>query len=561
MGKLNNPALVTLGPTGPIVSESTPSGSTFEGGAGFARDVHSELFLLAVTNFVGEDTFYERATDRDRRYVELVRESALRDPAWTAELLRWLRHHAHMRTASVVGAIEAAQAISMAKLVDAHDKGEGVPWSPRRIIDSVLLRADEPGEALAFWLHHYRGKLGGPGRTGRSVPMWLARGLGDAALRLYSEYSVAKWDSARNPVRFADVVELSQLKRAEGEERAALFRYLLDERHGHGDLPREGLPLLSDRAALMALSVPERRALLLIEGTDTLLTKAGMTWEAISGWLQGAMDADVWQRCIPLMGYGALIKNLANFDEAGISDETRQKVVARLTDPQAVGHSRLLPMAFLTAYHNVPSDHWKLALDTAATHALANVPVLPGRTLVLIDTSSSMHFPFVAGRGRHRRGRVELLRTDVATLFGLALAESCAAADVVSFSNVGADPRMRFRMIPGENLLAAVARFRRTHFIGGGTATKAAIDGFYAGHDRIVVLTDEQAEFDGEQVFADIPAKTPSYTFNLAGYEHGHSPSAANRHTVGGLSDAGFAMIAALEQRRNGLWPWQADTT
>ncbi|MFJ2022852.1 hypothetical protein ACIODW_03435 [Streptomyces sp. NPDC087897] len=34
--------------------------TTHEGGAGHLRDAESELFLLAVGNFVGTDTFYER---------------------------------------------------------------------------------------------------------------------------------------------------------------------------------------------------------------------------------------------------------------------------------------------------------------------------------------------------------------------------------------------------------------------------------------------------------------------------------------------------------------------
>ena len=34
---------------------------TYEGGAAYLRDAESELFLLAATNMVGEDTFYERA--------------------------------------------------------------------------------------------------------------------------------------------------------------------------------------------------------------------------------------------------------------------------------------------------------------------------------------------------------------------------------------------------------------------------------------------------------------------------------------------------------------------
>ena len=34
---------------------------THEGGLAHVRDAESELFLLAATNMVGEDTFYERA--------------------------------------------------------------------------------------------------------------------------------------------------------------------------------------------------------------------------------------------------------------------------------------------------------------------------------------------------------------------------------------------------------------------------------------------------------------------------------------------------------------------
>jgi len=40
---------------------------TFEGAPGFVREPKLELFLLAVSNMVGEDTFYEAASDRDAR--------------------------------------------------------------------------------------------------------------------------------------------------------------------------------------------------------------------------------------------------------------------------------------------------------------------------------------------------------------------------------------------------------------------------------------------------------------------------------------------------------------
>jgi hypothetical protein len=50
-----------------IGTDAVASGVTFEGAPGYARDTRFELFLLAVSNLVGENTFYESAGDRDAR--------------------------------------------------------------------------------------------------------------------------------------------------------------------------------------------------------------------------------------------------------------------------------------------------------------------------------------------------------------------------------------------------------------------------------------------------------------------------------------------------------------
>jgi hypothetical protein len=123
---------------GPITAETTASGRTHEGGAGYAHDARSELFLLAVCNFAGEDVFYEKAADRDRRYTDLIRRVAIDDPEWIARFLRWLRTGANVRSAALTGGLEAALALRDAGIAGG-----------RRIVDSVLQRADEPGEALA----------------------------------------------------------------------------------------------------------------------------------------------------------------------------------------------------------------------------------------------------------------------------------------------------------------------------------------------------------------------------------------------------------------------------
>jgi hypothetical protein len=88
---------------------------TYEGGEAFARDPESELFLLAVTNMVGEDTFYERGDTRDARFAELVHKVTASNAAFIAGadpdngkvgLGQYLRETMLMRSAAVVMAAE-----------------------------------------------------------------------------------------------------------------------------------------------------------------------------------------------------------------------------------------------------------------------------------------------------------------------------------------------------------------------------------------------------------------------------------------------------------------------
>jgi hypothetical protein len=53
--------------TSPV--KATTKTKTYEGGEAFLREEKSELFLLAVVNFYGQNTFYESATARDERYA------------------------------------------------------------------------------------------------------------------------------------------------------------------------------------------------------------------------------------------------------------------------------------------------------------------------------------------------------------------------------------------------------------------------------------------------------------------------------------------------------------
>ncbi|MEU5900531.1 TROVE domain-containing protein [Streptomyces venezuelae] len=509
---------------------------THEGAIGYLRDAKSELFLLSVSNFVGQDTFYEQGGQRDDRYTQLIRQLATEDPQWCVDFLRWLRNDANMRTAALVGAAEfTAERIL-----------QNAPGYSRQAIDAVLQRADEPGEMLGYWTSKY----------GRKLPKPVKRGIADAVQRLYTERALLKYDTATKGYRFGDVLNLVHASPADDKPwQGDLFKHALDRRHGNAEGTPETLHVIRRNEALRTLV----RTGVLDPLTDPeALRDAGMTWEDSLSLAGSKVDkAKLWEALIPSMGYMALLRNLRNFDEAEVSDEVAEQVAKRLADPEQVAKSRQLPMRFYSAYNAAPSLRWGHALEKALTASLVNIPTLPGQTLILVDTSSSMHEAF------SRDG--SLMRWDAAALFGIALGRRCDSGDVLSFSSaryyMGDLPGAKTRAFPltaGGSVLSDVKKWRDGGwFLGGGTDTAAALRQEFAGHDRVIIVTDEQAGHDYSEVDQSIPQTTQLYTWNLAGYQAGHAPSGrGQRHTFGGLTDAAFRMVPLLEAGRDAEWPW-----
>lgn len=506
----------------PITAEASASGRTHEGAPGYARDEKSELFLLAVSH-LGDGSFYESAKERDSRFTGLVRAVTLADPEWTGRFIPWLRDSAAMRTASVIAAAEAARA-----LLDAGKPGG------RQVVAKSLKRADEPGELLAYWRSRY----------GRVIPKPVKRGLADAASKLYSEYALLKYDTASHGYRFGDVIDLTHPDAAEAW-RGDLFRYALDRRHARDNEVPESLTMIRANANLRRRAAEDPSVLLDADA----LKAAGMTWEdALSLAGPKLPKGDLWTALLPSLGYFALIRNLRNIDQADVPDRAVQAAIARIADPEQVRKSRLFPFRFLAAYQAAPSLRWAYPLEQALNASLANVPELAGRTLILVDRSGSMF-----GTVSQKSG---LNRADSAALFGSALAARAQSADLVEFgtsSRVVLSTDAAKRYGHSESLLKMVQRFGQM----GGTNTAEAVRRWYRGHDRVVIVTDEQAwgGYYGSDPLTQVPENVPAYTWNLAGEKYGHGPSGTGqRHTFGGLTDHAFRMIPMLEAGSDARW-------
>lgn len=533
MPKFNRANVTARAGRSPLGVAAEATGVTYEGGTAHSYDTKTELFTLGVANFVGEKTFYEDADTRDARYNRLITEVAVADPAWLTGYLRWLRYEANMRSASLTGAVEAAYALHTA----------GTPGG-RQLVDGVLARADEPGEAYAYALSHY----------GRHVPMAVKNGIGDGAKRLYTPYATMKYDTASHGVRFADVLNLTHPSPGTPEQND-LFADILSRRFGVGDVAWL-TPMLAAQAKLR-----QEAAQGILEGlydTETLKA-AGATWEQVLSMGGPRLDkCRAWSALIPILPYMALIRNLRNIDEADVSDTVAEVAARRIADPEAVRWSRQLPFRFLSAYREAPSDRWKHPLSKALDACLDNLPIMGGKTLVLVDTSASM-----GSMSYSERGTVTPLMA--AAVLGVALAKK-TGGDLYGF----ADGQFHHKIKNGEGTLAAIERFtRREGEVGHGTDVHSAVRACFSNHDRVFIVSDQQtvtadgAVLSGWHRMRDawkVPSTTQLYPVDLSGYGKPIFGIGSNIHHLAGLNDKTFKMVPMLERGQDAPWPWEVDT-
>jgi 60 kDa SS-A/Ro ribonucleoprotein len=161
------------------------------------------------------------------------------------------------------------------------------------------------------------------------------------------------------------------------------------------------------------------------------------------------------------------------------------------------GAGRVLPFRFLTAARAAPS--FEPALDVAMKDAIAEMPQMPGRTVVCVDTSGSMYQALSA--------RSSVTRGDAAAALG-----SMINGDVrmIAFGSGAVE-------IPARRGMAGVDAVRSAQgIVGHGTNIPAAVElAETIGYDRLIVITDEQT------VGRVLAPKGKGYMINVASARNG----------------------------------------
>ena len=501
---------------------------THTGGLGFAPDEKSELVVLAAGLMSGELSYHESAGDRDARFRELVHSITRSEPGFIRRFAPYLRKDLRIRSAAIVLAAE---------YVAAGGK------DGRQVVNSVLQRADEPAEMLGYWM----------GRYGRAIPAAIKRGTADAVRRLYNEHSVLKYGAGHNrSITMADVLSLvhpkpSLMKGRHYTAQSALFKHLIGRKNGFDKLSDEAvelLPVLAEDQRLKRIPENKRRDFIRNNPADSD-RHLPLTWERLSSWLPGGMDAEAWEIAIPSMGVMALIRNLRNFEQAGISPDSKNYVATMISSASEVQRSRIFPYQIWSAYKHVADDFWKVPLGEAFAHSTANIPKMDA-TLVVVDGSGSMDAPV--------SGRSKIMRHEIAAAHAAAMAVNSRAVDVVAFAQTS----KAIKVPLGESPLATCRRINdilRSHEIGWSTYGHTAIRNHFdpAKHRRVIVITDDQMHDAGTDL-SNVPL---IYYADVGGYRPRSDEMGRNgRYTVAGFSDSLFDVIHVLEKGRDADWPF-----
>lgn len=456
-----------------------PDTVNLAGGQAYSQTPEHALVNFLLTNML-KDQFYRSADAATTTLVSLIQAN---DPLFAAKAAVFARNVFGMRSVSHVVAGELAAS-----------KFEG----KRAFYSAVVRRPDDMGEILGYVFSK------ASDRSAQKVPNAMKRGFA-SAFNKFDNYQIAKYQMGGRNIGLVDIVNLVH-------------------------------PVPTDRNA-MALTA-------LIKGN---LTNANLTWESAlsAAGNDSAKKAQAWYTLLAdnRVGHMALLKNLRNIldlDDSSLAALT----ASRLTNEGTIRRSLVFPYRYVIAYNEL-RDHrnarWIVeALNTAAEISLNNVPTLPGKTAVVVDTSGSM-FPI------YNSNKVSDSPIFTAAAFALALYRR-NDTDLIHFN----DRAEYLPLLPSIPVLAGVDVFLGVK--PGGTNFHAIWDTLKRPYDRVIILSDMQA-WSGGYHTADTELRnyqlrhhTNPQIFNidLTGYgtmqQHG-----SKVWSLAGISDKVFDIMNTLE--------------
>jgi 60 kDa SS-A/Ro ribonucleoprotein len=456
---------------------------TAEGGAAVRIGAVAQLQRLLNACMLWEDTFYQDGKDVATLMRELVRQVPAEK---CAELAIKAREEQKLRHAPLLIVYEMTLASK------AHKELVG------ETLARVIQRPDEITEFVAIYY-----KLGGGKRP---LAKQVKKGLA-AAFNKFSEYQLAKYNRDKD-IKLRDVMFLVHGK-PKDRETGLLFAKLVN---------KDRLPKATKFAKFNVANTYRSLA----KDFEGLATPD--TWEvALSA---GADKKATWERLVreDKLGGLAMIRNLRNMQEAGVSDAVIKQGLSQMNA------ERVLPFRFIAAAKYAPK--FESHLESAMFKCLEGHEKLAGKTVLLVDVSGSMDVSISR--------KSDLLRVDAAAALAMLLREVCEDVVIYTFSE-------REALVPTRRgfALAEGVKGSQSHggtYLGRSSQAVALKEG---DADRVIVITDEQAHDTVGNPFRKTGMK--SYLINVANERNGVGYKNGWKH-IDGWSEACIDYIVAEER-------------
>lgn len=306
-----------------------------------------------------------------------------------------------------------------------------------KLIERVIQRPDDATELLAIYWKD--GK--------KPIPKQFKLGIGRALVK-FNEYQLSKYEN-KGTIKLVDLFNLTHPVPAD-KPQEKLFKKLMTGK---------------------------------LESADTWETRLSA----------GENKKDVFTDLIQQNKLGglAMLRNLRNMQESGVDDATIKLGL------ETANYKRVLPFRFISAAKHAPQ--FEPQLETEMLKVTEELPKLKGKTILLVDVSSSMQAPI--------SGKSDITRIDAASALAILLRETCEDVRIFTFdSSVREVPNRK-----GFSLRDAIGRAE-----GGSTMLGAAVGALNKlPADRLIVFTDEESS----DIVPD-PVFLRSYMVNVASSEN-----------------------------------------
>jgi 60 kDa SS-A/Ro ribonucleoprotein len=532
---------------------------THQGGEGYTQRVEKELVGLLASGL--SNTYYEKETERENRFKDVLKRAAQKNSLFVAKALIYARTIFGQRSVTHYGAVELIPFLSGSELgkrfFSKRDRKENR--------GGIVYRLDDMAEILAC----YQAKNG----VDAPIPNAIKKGFKEA-IEHSDTYTLAKYQMKSRGVSLVDIVNLVRpvstkmngtVTVTEVEYQKAITGTKWDPKNKKYKAEYANILVRTEKGvqipALHALVIGVLKQFNTVEDKNTevgktiaeKVKKGEITVEQAKVELNDAKTENYAELIkTKKIGYLALLRNIRNILKTG-DVELLDMACEQLVDEQFIKKSLVFPHEIdlaleimLTEFNGRQLAKVTQALNTAYERSIPNLAELfnEGRTAVVLDVSGSMSTYIQIGKGKN--GSTSAL--DKGSLVAATLAKGIGA-ELFAFASSAA--KVNFNPLDSIHSIKKDVTSREAH-LGGGTywGNIFPLLSQHGKFDRVFIISDEQGCDQVETTYKSYCQKygTPNvFVINICGYAPTMLKESTKVHRLYGYTAAIYETAKQVE--------------